>query len=86
MMNAQELLCAAERDAAARLRWQVLKRLGVCPLSLRARLLSRRGALRVACQMVLDGRAAACIGAENGGNPCFDEARFRALAGGVARR
>lgn len=86
MRSAQELLCAAERDAAARLRWEVLRRLGVCPLSLRARLLSRRGALRVACQMVLDGRETAGSGAEYGGNPCFDEARFRALAGGEARR
>ncbi|MBE6914318.1 MAG: hypothetical protein E7472_05225 [Ruminococcaceae bacterium] len=82
MINAQELLREAQRDAAARLRWQVMRRLGVCPLSLRGRMLSRRGALRIACQMVLDGRAAAGNGAESGGNPCFDEARFRALAGG----
>lgn len=77
---AEELLRKTAEDAAGRLRRVVLRRLGVCPLSLRGRLLSRRGALRLACQMVVDGRASG--GAAAGGNPNFDEARFRRLAEG----
>ena len=74
-MTAEQMLAAAAADSFGRLRWTVLRRLGVCPLSPRARLLTRRGVLRLACQMVLDGRGRAA----EGENPHFDAARFRAL-------
>ena len=74
-MTAEQMLAAAAADSFGRLRWTVLRRLGVCPLSPRARLLTRRGVLRLACQMVLDGRDRAA----EGENPRFDAARFRAL-------
>ena len=82
-MTAEQMLAAAAADSFGRLRWTVLRRLGVCPLSPRARLLTRRGVLRLACQMVLDGRGRAAEEAEGvpaeGENPHFDDARFRAL-------
>ncbi len=81
-VSAERLLSDTAGDAAGRLRWVVLRRLGVCPLSLRGRLLSRRGALRLACQMVLDARTVRGGTAAVGGNPNFDEARFRRLAEG----
>ena len=74
-MSGAELLQRAEADAAGRLRWRVLRSLGVCPLSLRGRLLSRRRALALACQLALDAGDGPA-----GGNPAFDMARFRALA------
>lgn len=71
---------AVRSDSCARLKWRVLRQLGVSPLSLRARLLTKRRVLRLACQMILD------LPAENGGsiresNPNFDMARFDCLAG-----
>ena len=71
---------AVRSDSCARLKWRVLRELGICPVSLRAKLLTKRRALRLACQMILD------LPAENGGsiresNPNFDMARFDCLAG-----
>ena len=79
-MTAAELIAAAEADSCARLKWQVLRRLGICPTSLRARLLTKRSVLRLACQLVLDGGTAA-RGAVREKNPNFDMARFQCLAG-----
>ena len=79
-MTAAEMIEAVRSDSCARLKWRVLRQLGVSPLSLRARLLTKRRTLRLACQMILD------LPAESGGsiresNPNFDMARFDCLAG-----
>lgn len=79
--RADTLLSALEADPMARLKWRVLGRLGVSPLSLRARLLSRRETLRLACHLALDAGAGAGTAGETGSNPGFDPARFRALGG-----
>ena len=79
-MTAAELISAAEADSYARLKWQVLRRLGICPVSLRAHLLTKRSVLRLACQMVLDGGDAQ-RGTAREENPNFDMARFTCLAG-----
>ena len=79
-MTAAELIAKAEADSYARLKWQVLRRLGICPASLRARLLTKRRVLLLACQMVLDSRTSA--GGTGEENPNFDMARFKNLAGG----
>lgn len=50
----ERLLGCLEGDSMARLRHLVLKRLGVCPLSLRARLAGDRRIIACACQLVLD--------------------------------
>ena len=76
-MSAEFLLHTVERDAMARLKWCVLRRLGVCPVSLRAMFLSRRRVLRLAAHLVLDGNAK-----REEETPAFDMARFRSLAGG----
>ena len=82
-MTAAELLERTAKDPAQRLRWRVTQRLGVCPLSLRARLLSRRRAAQIACQMILDAREQS--GTEHAAvNPGFDMDRFRRLAKGGA--
>ena len=79
-MTAETLLEQVARDSAGRLRWKVMERLGICPASLRGRLLTRRRALRLACQMVLDQQEkdGVCTGA--GTNPNFDMGRFERLA------
>ena len=79
-MTAPQLLDIVRQDSYARLKWQVLRRLGLCPASLRARLLSRRSVLRLACQMVLDAGAAG--GGERWQNPNFDLARFHKYLAG----
>ena len=77
-MTAETLLEQAARDSAGRLRWKVMQRLGICPASLRGRLLSRRGALKLAYQLVLDQQETG--GAAAGANPNFDMERFERLA------
>lgn len=77
-MTAETLLEQAARDSAGRLRWKVMQRLGICPASLRGRLLSRRGALKLACQMILDQQET--DGTGDGTNPNFDMERFERLA------
>ena len=79
-MTAETLLEQASLDACGRLRWKVMQRLGICPASLRGRLLTRRRALKLACQLVLDQQEkdGACTGA--GTNPNFDMGRFERLA------
>ena len=79
-MTAEKLIAAAAEDSFLRLKWQVLRRLGICPASLRAHLLTKRRVLLLACQMVLDNRASAGSAGEE--NPNFDMARFKNLAGG----
>ena len=79
-MTAEKLIAAAAEDSFSRLKWQVLWRLGVCPASLRAHLLTKRRVLLLACQMVLDSRTSA--GSTGEENPNFDMARFKNLAGG----
>ena len=81
-MTAQELLERTARDAAGRLRWRVMERLGICPVSLRGRLLSRRRALQLAAQLVLDAGQGACSEAAPCANPNFDMERYRRLTGG----
>lgn len=75
-MQAYELLEKAECSAMARLKWIILQRLGVCPLSFCAMLLSRKKVLQIAAQLVLDDSPT-----QKEGNPCFDMARFRSLGG-----
>lgn len=76
-MTAEGLLRTLENDHAARLKWRVARLLGICPVSLRALLLTRRRTLYAACNLVLD----AVPAAGEGRNPNFDEARFDALRG-----
>lgn len=80
-MTAETLIAKAQADHFARLKWQVLHRLGICPASVRARLLTKRAVLAMACQLILDSGtpSAAHVRAEN---PNFDMARFKDLAGG----
>ena len=79
-MTAPQLLDIVRQDSYARLKWQVLRRLGLCPASLRARLLSRRSVLRLACQMILDDAPSERREWET--NPYFDMAGFqKCLAG-----
>ena len=81
-MTAAELLASLGNDPMARLKWRVMQRLGICPVSLRARMMTRRQVLVCACHLALDagGQTGAGTGAEN---PEFDMARFRALGGGI---
>ena len=79
-MTATELIAAAQADHFARLKWQVLRTLGICPASVCARLLTKRAVLRLACQLVLD--AGEVPGGAQTENPGFDMARFKQLAGG----
>lgn len=81
-MTAEELLARTARDAAGRLRWRVMERLGICPVSLRGRLLSRRRALKLAAQLVLDAGQALPGETEPCTNPNFDMERYRRLTGG----
>lgn len=80
-MTAETLIEKARADHFARLKWQVLQALGICPASVRARLLSKRAVLAMACQLILDSGnlPAGFMRAEN---PNFDMARFKDLAGG----
>ena len=80
-MSAAELLERTAADAAGRLRWRVMRRLGICPVSLRGRLLGRRRAMRLACQLVLDAGNEPGT-AERGSNPNFDMARYLQRTGG----
>lgn len=81
--SAEELLRALEKDSFARLKWRVLSLLRVCPLSLRARLMTKRQVLRCACHLVLDIGAYPAEGEQltANQNPNFDMARFAALGG-----
>lgn len=78
-MSADHLLNTLQRNYPARLRWLVLQRLGISPLSLSACLLSHRAALRLACHMALDNRESHPQD-DSGGNPNFDPAVFARLA------
>ena len=77
-MTAEELLSSLDRDSMARLKWRVMQRLGICPVSLRALLLTKRRVVACACHLALDAGAGPGTGAENAD---FDMARFRALGG-----
>ena len=79
-MTAETLLERTSRDLSGRLRWRVMQRLGICPASLRGRLLSRRRAMRLACQLILDAGEADSRAMPVGTNPNFDMARFERLA------
>ena len=81
--RAEELLRALEGDSLERLKWRVLALLGVCPLSLRARLMTKREVLRCACHLALDNGARPPEGERRSANqnPNFDMARFAALGG-----
>lgn len=77
-----KLMAALAEDPAARLKWRVMGRLGICPASLRARLLTRRKVLECACHLALDAEKAKTDAPAAEENPNFDMARFRALSGG----
>lgn len=81
--SAEDLLRALEKDSFARLKWRVLALLRVCPLSLRARLMTKREVLRCACHLALDAGARSPARKRSGAseNPNFDMARFAALGG-----
>lgn len=79
-MTAETLLQRTARDLPGRLRWKVMQRLGICPASLRGRLLSRRRAMRMACQLILDAGDCGGQAPSAGANPNFDMARFERLA------
>lgn len=76
-MKGEELLSAVEGDKVERLKWIVLRRLGVSPVSWKARLFSGRRAVICACQMILDRRGSSpAPGAENSG---FDMKKFEEM-------
>lgn len=81
--SAEDLLRALEEDSFARLKWRVLALLRASPLSLRARLMTKREVLRCACHLALDTGARPADGDRRGANqnPNFDMARFAALGG-----
>ena len=81
-MTAQTLIAKAQADHFARLKWRVLCALGICPASVRARLLTKRAVLSMACQLILDSGEAPAAGSTRAENPNFDMARFQDLAGG----
>lgn len=83
-MTTETLLQRTAGDLSGRLRWRVMQRLGISPASLQGRMLSRRRALRLACQMVLDApQTGAAV--QEGSNPNFDMERFVRLSGGGAK-
>lgn len=55
-MDCGQLLESLENDHMARLRHVVLRRLGICPIGLRAAMISNRSIIRCACQLAADGR------------------------------
>ena len=73
---AEGLIAALADDPAARLKWRVMGMLGICPVSLRALLLTKRRAVE------FDAEKAKTPDAGAADNPRFDMARFRALAEG----
>ncbi|MGN1002557.1 MAG: hypothetical protein ACI4PC_07270 [Oscillospiraceae bacterium] len=77
-MGGEELLAAVERDPVARLKWIVLQRLGVSPVSWQARFFSGRRAVACACQMILDQRGASALPPETV-NGSFDPAKFEEM-------
>ena len=79
-MTAESLLEQTSRDLSGRLRWKVMQRLGICPVSLRGRLLGRRRAMRLACQLILDAGEKDAYTVQAGTNPNFDAERFARLA------
>ena len=77
----ESLLASLERDSFSRLRWVVCRRLGISPVSLKARTMGRTRLIICAANLVLDmGRLPAGEVSEAGGNPEFDERLFRELA------
>lgn len=74
MRSPEGLLSSLSRDSMARLRYLVLGRAGICPLSLRAGLVSNRRIIAYACQMVLDMEGKAALPGEEGAG--FDMDRF----------
>ena len=83
-MTTEALLQRTAGDLSGRLRWRVMQRLGISPASLQGLLLSRRRALRLACQMVLDAPPVSAP-VQVGSNPNFDMERFLRLSGGGTR-
>lgn len=81
--SAEKLLHALEQDSFARLKWRVLALLRICPLSLRARLMTKAQVLRCACHLALDASAYSPETERRGANenPNFDMARYAALRG-----
>lgn len=76
-MRGEELLSAVEGDKLERLKWIVLRRLGVSPVSWQARLLSGRRAVICACQLLLDLRSSSS--APGAGNSGFDMEKFKEM-------
>jgi|GEM_PF-5745140 len=73
------LLEKARGDSVRRLRWVVLRALGISPLSFGALFLSKRRVFSIALQMVLDLQDLGGADEENEG---FDEGHFRRLLEG----
>lgn len=76
-MSGEELLSAVEKDPVGRLKWIVLRRLGVSPLSWQARFFSGRRAVICACNMILDRRGA--LTARKAENGSFDMDKFEEM-------
>ena len=81
-MNAAELIKSLEKDPMERLRWLVLRGLGIIPGSRRAREISDWDILRCAAHMVLDNRDISKGTGEQGENGSFDKERFKRLSEG----
>lgn len=74
------LIESAEKDSVRRLKWVVCRSIGVSPLSVQARLLTKKAVLRMACNMILDRRGGG-IPRPPFANTGFDMERFDRLKG-----
>lgn len=81
-MSAREFLDYLSGSPLLRLRWYVMRELGVSPCSREARRLSDRAVVYLAAHMVLDRRQSGFgEGAASEVNGSFDGGRFEALRG-----
>lgn len=78
----EALLEALSKNARARLRWRVMRELGITPGSRQARKISDLDCIVYGLHMLLDMRKGGIAAAGRQKNPAFDESRFEALRGG----
>lgn len=74
-MTGTELMQSLAADPVARLRWTVLRRLGIAPFSQQAKAMSDAECLVCAAHMALDASAQG----PDSSNPAFDMDRFLSM-------